>query len=1075
MKMRRRSWRQTNYQSKICFFLTTSVLCAALIPSRGRFFDRSTLPTFHFDDTPYVTESVSLSGREQIFTETQEVPSSLPHEPDGASLGRGQGDGDAGRTFTSSERTKRFALASPQTKSLTSLADSVTNGYSNAEQSVVEEGQLSPLWMEKKPSEIEESRRTINVHVDSTASNARASQLESPNGSLQQEVSQKDSNIISPEPQQSSLEGNKSITPSSIEYPTLEQPNLGFGKADPFLKAKLGNRSELPEHERARDQQLPSHRVSETSAGAREGEIDSGCLDTVGTQVSTHKSVDVSHPGFPSTPDEQLRLEEAQSLQLSKDPTTIVKEQGNEQARSQSMQAPANISSHFGQDGDEGDRVVGIRISNDGNGFRPAGPSNELFNEHDRRLGQPPAGLRDQTFPGMTGNLSKDLTFSRRPPMRIDTGILPTTDQPKSLPGKRTLTPSTANPYTPSTAVTPYKSGPLTSHAQSPPERMTTRVSSGALRHKSVSEILGETPKSVTHHGEKGSLERAMNDIQRDDYAVQTPRSASSIATPDTAVFKVQLNELREKDSRSKLSTVVFARPPPSNLSRHSDSAQAQRSEAIDHTLKYKDYLLPLFAAQASTPPHSQPLHSLIASAHKTLTTANRFTDFHEQQDCRMLNKIYQLQYSNRWSLRQVERSVEPERATAHWDVLLSHAKWMRTDFREERKWKIAAAKSLADFCALWVASCAERRRSMQVKNRAVFSKVESRLSLALTPDLIPSTEDDSSDVTEDDIQCDSIAQGTAPAAIFSLAPDMFVFGLEKTPATGKLLQELPLYQPSLEIQDAALRLNKFSPDSIWMKSVVPISRFTEGKMITHEQGPARKRSRYNYHDSNDSDQEHNGGIYSTKADTPMTLDPEQEDVALFDPENKHIRDRIHAGHAFRPPTEHPMPLQNFFESRQSSQWTQGEDDELRKLVREYSYNWSLISSCLSSPSIFSSGAERRTPWECFERWVGLEGLPAEMSKTGYFRAYHSRLQAAQRTHEAQQQAIQQHQGHNTPHMPMRRRTTQPYLVDRRKNVKHLHLVDAMRKLAKKRETALQKQQHGLCPCFKFATCNAKT
>lgn len=169
----------------------------------------------------------------------------------------------------------------------------------------------------------------------------------------------------------------------------------------------------------------------------------------------------------------------------------------------------------------------------------------------------------------------------------------------------------------------------------------------------------------------------------------------------------------------------------------------------------------------------------------------------------------------------------------------------------------------------------------------------------------------------------------------------------------------------------------------------------------------------------------------------------------MFDPENKHIRDRIHTGHAFRPPSEYIMPTQSFFESRQSSQWTQEEDHELRKLVRDYAYNWSLISSCLSPPSLFHSGAERRTPWECFERWISLEGLPAEMAKINYFRAYHSRLQAAQRTVEVQQQALQQAQGSNPAQIPMRRRTTQPFSVERRKNAKHIHLIDAMRKLAK--------------------------
>lgn len=160
------------------------------------------------------------------------------------------------------------------------------------------------------------------------------------------------------------------------------------------------------------------------------------------------------------------------------------------------------------------------------------------------------------------------------------------------------------------------------------------------------------------------------------------------------------------------------------------------------------------------------------------------------------------------------------------------------------------------------------------------------------------------------------------------------------------------------------------------------------------------------------------------------------------------------------------MPSQSFFESRHSSQWTQPEDDELRRLVREFAYNWSLISSCLSVPSAFSSGAERRTPWECFERWIGLEGLPAEMAKTQYFRAYHARLQAAQTTHEAQQQLLQQQQqqGSNGPHMPPRRRSTQPVQVERRRNTKHVHLVNAMKNLARKREAVPKKAEKGILP-----------
>lgn len=775
--------------------------------------------------------------------------------------------------------------------------------------------------------------------------------------------------------------------------------------------------------------------------------------------------LEAAFAGTPSTPDEQLRLEEAQSMQHSKLSSGLISNQDQDQARSQQAEASTSASSLFVHgDFNEDEANGGAQVAMSDTVTSQHIASNKGYDECEPGLLNPATGLSDHAFSGMAGGSQKDLTLSRRPPMRIDTGV-PYVPEPKLMSSKKTTTPSSTLPYTPVSSSTPHKSASSGARPHSPPERMMTRVSSGVLRHKSVSEILGETPKTASQSGERSPHDRASNDSYREDAPAQTSKATPDSALPDPAAFKQRLNELRE-NQRSKLSTVIFARQQPRNSSRYLESAGSQRSEINKDHYDVEDYFRPLFAMQASAPPLSHQLHTIVTSAHKTLTTSNHCTDFREYQDRRILERIYQLQCANRWSLRQLERSVEPDRPTTHWDVLLSHMKWLRTDFREERKWKIAGAKGLADSCAEWVMSSGEERKSLQVRVRSTPgsapSKADSRPISAPTPDLVPSTEDDSSVTTDVDTPHLEISHGSAPAAIFSLPPEVFSFGVDKTPVTDKLLLELPLYQPSIETQDAALGISKSSPDSIWKTPLIPLSKFAQGKIHSHDQGPPRKRSRYNYQDINQSREDDVSEHFPSFEPSVEMMEIENEDVALFNPENKHIRDRIHAGHAFRPPSEHVMPSQSFFESRQSSQWTQGEDDELRRLVREYAYNWSLISSCLSSPSMFASGAERRTPWECFERWIGLEGLPAEMSKTQYFRAYHLRLQAAQRTHEAQQQVVQQNQGgSNTPHLPVRRRTTQPYLVDRRKNDKHLRLVDAMRKLAKKRETALHKQQHG--------------
>lgn len=690
----------------------------------------------------------------------------------------------------------------------------------------------------------------------------------------------------------------------------------------------------------------------------------------------------------PSTPDEQLRLEQAQSMQ---------------------QKTEARISdAGFPPSHEVIQESVGSAIDKD-----------QMDVDQGPVVGAPEATLPDGTALAGTETLS--------PSERLPEGM-----RAASVEGPPAKKPVTI---------------PATQQEQ--PERMTTRVSSGAIRHKSVSEILGEAPR--TQH------EKVHGD--------ETPDSVARMR------FKNRKD--REKE-RTRVSTVVFPKQTPSQHEK-ADSLELIHRDSTDAVAKVneeQDYLFTLFLNRAYAPPRGSHLNTLLASAHKTLSTSNHLLEYQEQMDCRTLRRIYALQNANRWPLRQMKRSFEPPREGTHWDVLLDHMRWMRTDFREERKWKIAAAKSCADWCAEYVNSDIGYRALLRVNAKIPdpdnAAKDGSKANMNTppedagddsfavshpTPDLVPSAEEESVSDSFNDEPRPELRDTVAPAAIFSLGSDEFNFSVDMTPAAEKLLQELPLYEP--------VRINPATqspafmqpPDSTWKTELLPVSKFATTKITFHGAERPRKRSRYDY------------AQYGCNSENKITeLPPEQTNVALFRPENKHIRDRIHPGHSFRPPTEHPMPSVGFFESRQSSQWTMAEDDELRRLVKEYSYNWSLISSCLTSPSLFTSGAERRTPWECFERWVGLEGLPADMSKTQYFRAYHQRLETAQRTVLAQQQAAQQQQqqaaNNGQAQAPIRRRTTQPLRVDRRRSSKHLALLDAMRKLAKKRETMLQKQQH---------------
>lgn len=547
--------------------------------------------------------------------------------------------------------------------------------------------------------------------------------------------------------------------------------------------------------------------------------------------------------------------------------------------------------------------------------------------------------------------------------------------------------------------------------------------------------------------------------------AVLTPRSSNTSASASPT--------RPSQKRKAQISTVVFAKPDHNRATKalqlyNADYASLQGASQDSG----RDYLQGLFQYQAHHPPRSTPLQELVASARKTLSTAGTLAMLREHQDYKILKRVYQLQNANRWSLRQLQKSAEPERPITHQDHLLAEMKWMQTDFREERKWKKALASTFAGWCADYVNSSPEEQASLRIRARiprpTQSTNTDEDMADAPTPDLIHSGANETeSESFADDEEVLTPFNSNPPANLFSLGFNDVVMKIDRTPASDAMLRELPVYEPILEGASDVTPLSFVDPP------ILPVSKFVTGKLVSQVRGPPRKRSRYDYDSEDEPSTPPSRSGTSAEHSMPSTpgrrlfhrndLPPESTDVALFNPDNRHIRDRLQASHQFRPPTEFPMPSVSFFENRNSSQWLWEEDQKLRNLVKEYTFNWSLVAQELALPSLFVSGSGRRTPWECFERWVNLEGLPAEMSKTQYFRTYQSRLEQAARTvmaqHQAQQQMMQQqaHNGQNITGQP-RRRSTQPIRVERRRENRHLAIIDGMRKLARKRESQAHKQ-----------------
>lgn len=70
--------------------------------------------------------------------------------------------------------------------------------------------------------------------------------------------------------------------------------------------------------------------------------------------------------------------------------------------------------------------------------------------------------------------------------------------------------------------------------------------------------------------------------------------------------------------------------------------------------------------------------------------------------------RIAELRKAGLWSPRRLPKLQEAPRPRAHWDYLLEEMQWMATDFAQERRWKVAAAKKVGWRRGSRGARCAE-------------------------------------------------------------------------------------------------------------------------------------------------------------------------------------------------------------------------------------------------------------------------------------------------------------------------------------------------------------------------------
>lgn len=116
----------------------------------------------------------------------------------------------------------------------------------------------------------------------------------------------------------------------------------------------------------------------------------------------------------------------------------------------------------------------------------------------------------------------------------------------------------------------------------------------------------------------------------------------------------------------------------------------------------------------------ASPGAGLVGKADKCLLTSDWKVAFTEQRFIRAMDRIEKLKAEGLWSFRQHKKQKGPVVRKAHWDHLLDEMRWMQTDFREERRWKIAQAFQLANAAKAYVrAKTPQARARLCVKTHS--------------------------------------------------------------------------------------------------------------------------------------------------------------------------------------------------------------------------------------------------------------------------------------------------------------------------------------------------------------------
>lgn len=414
------------------------------------------------------------------------------------------------------------------------------------------------------------------------------------------------------------------------------------------------------------------------------------------------------------------------------------------------------------------------------------------------------------------------------------------------------------------------------------------------------------------------------------------------------------------------------------------------------------------------------PLIKLLPGSHKALMTENFELALLEGKVSVLYSRIEELKRQKKWSLRQPQRYLDPflyskrhKKGAFTWDSVLREGKWMATDFKESLKFRKLCCAQLAQAVReYWIHGkvvCIKTKPIEYLPSPQIEAKVEDEDAEMLD---IPSEEN--SDAVAMDVDEEPAAELAADLATEPIASqdaaevkDLGVIDPTEETEQEAVKQEIPeisSVDPANLVSTEA-GLDEYDIDLLKSTPEPPKPPISEGPFKSHinindlkkiDQSIIRNLPKFTAFDDDSISSLLSSTSIAESAITPtskLLYPPEPDDdwykVVLRDstgpalsgedsgppPYQKGLFGvQSHRKFNFLKPPK--PPLVKNIKYRSPTMWLPRDDRFLIHYVAEYCFNWELIAANLLAQSStlkhYTTNIEKRTPWQCFERYIQL-------------------------------------------------------------------------------------------------------